>query len=167
MTYSSRVAEHRNILKNIEASEKAKVKILPPLKPMIDTLNQFIEKEQAEQLTSFSDLKDKIGGSESQYYHACYAIAQTMLLEEDDKQRCVIFNGLSGSGKTVNQVREAVKNKKTRLINGLIPNGPKAQVGASINMIRNQNARTTESNITAKYVAVTHAYRKVEVQNSR
>ena len=101
MTYSSRVAEHRNILKNIEASEKAKVKILPPLKPMIDTLNQFIEKEQAEQLTSFSDLKDKIGGSESQYYHACYAIAQTMLLEEDDKQRCVIFNGLSGSGKTV------------------------------------------------------------------
>ena len=41
-----------------------------------------------------------IGGPKSQYYHACYHIARVMLVPEIEKMRCVIFHGLSNSGKS-------------------------------------------------------------------
>ena len=42
----------------------------------------------------------KIGGKRSQYYTACHAIAEVMLNVYDGKRRCVIFHGVSGSGKS-------------------------------------------------------------------
>jgi len=44
IVYSVRVASLIDKIKKIEASEKAKGVELPPLKPMMDSLNEFINK---------------------------------------------------------------------------------------------------------------------------
>ena len=98
--YSCKVAEFMSHLKNIENSEKAKYRVLPALKPMIDTLDEYVENKQLEKLTSKLQLMETIGGPNSQYYNACYTIAKVMMLCEDDKQRSVLFHGISDSGKS-------------------------------------------------------------------
>ena len=100
MDYSVRVAQNINAIKAIEMSENAKRRELPPLVPLMDTLNEFVEAKKVDKLELYTDMTDKIGGPESQYYNACYIITQVMVLVEDEKQRMVVFYGLSGSGKS-------------------------------------------------------------------
>ena len=40
--FSNKVAEHMAFLQNIEKCEKAKIKDLPPLKSMLDTLKEYM-----------------------------------------------------------------------------------------------------------------------------
>ena len=67
---------------------------------MIDTLREYIDREEIEKITEEEDLIMKIGGKRSQYYAACHAIAEVMLNVYDEKRRCVIFHGISDSGKS-------------------------------------------------------------------
>ena len=50
--FSTGVAEHRALLKAIEDSEKAKVKELPPLKPMLETLKEYMIETESLSLDS-------------------------------------------------------------------------------------------------------------------
>jgi len=52
--FSTGVAEHRALLKAIEESEKAKVRDLPPLKPMLQKLKEYMI--ETESLPLDSDL---------------------------------------------------------------------------------------------------------------
>ena len=48
--FSTGVAEHRALLKAIEDSEKARVKDLPPLKPMLETLKEYMVETESRPL---------------------------------------------------------------------------------------------------------------------
>ena len=52
--FSTGVAEHRALLKAIEESERAKVRDLPPLKPMLQKLKEYMI--ETESLPLDSDL---------------------------------------------------------------------------------------------------------------
>jgi len=98
---STSIASNLPALKNIEKLERGKETQLPPPEPMLDTLKRYLWRKDALRYRSEIDVISKIGGPSSQYYHACYAIARTMLVPESEKRRCVIVTGVSGSGKTV------------------------------------------------------------------
>ena len=80
--FSWRVAELKPILKIIEDCENTKVKQLPPLKPMLDQLNEYIELNQIQRFEHASDVLTALRGKKSQYYNACYSIVKVMLREE-------------------------------------------------------------------------------------
>ena len=48
--FSAAVAKHRALLKAIEDSEKAKVRDLPPLKPMLETLKEYMVETESHPL---------------------------------------------------------------------------------------------------------------------
>lgn len=48
--FSIGVAEHRSLLKAIEDIEKARVKDLPPLKPMLETLKEYMVETESRPL---------------------------------------------------------------------------------------------------------------------
>ena len=98
--FSNKVAEHMAFLQNIEKCEKAKIKDLPPLKSMLDTLKEYMVDTDTCPLVDGADVVLKIGGRTSKYYHACYWMTKLMLLRRNEKQRCVILHGAPNSGKT-------------------------------------------------------------------
>ena len=67
---------------------------------MLETLNEYITQHEIQKLQSLEQLTALIGGPDIQYYVACYAIAEVMLLRKKDKRRCVIFHGAVDSGKS-------------------------------------------------------------------
>jgi len=87
-------------LQNIEKCEKAKVRDLPDLKSMLDTLKEYMVDTDTCELVDGADVVLRIGGLTSKYYHACYWMTKLMLLRSNEKQRCVILHGISNSGKT-------------------------------------------------------------------
>ena len=66
----------------------------------MESLEEYLVKQNAQKFTSELELLAKIGGRNSQFYHACYAIAKTMLARVNDKQRCVILHGDPDTGKS-------------------------------------------------------------------
>ena len=97
--YAVKVAKHGPLLKNLEAHEKAKAG-LPPLKPMIETLKEFMTLSEILPFSDAFEVTRKIGGLSSKYYHVCYWMTKLMLLETDSKRRSVILHGKAGSGKS-------------------------------------------------------------------
>lgn len=83
----------------IEASEKIEVKDLPALKPMNDTLNDYCD----ENILSYEMCKDKVmkllGGIHSPYYDMVKNAAKTLILGAK-KKRCLLWTGVSDSGKS-------------------------------------------------------------------
>ena len=67
---------------------------------MIQTLNEYITRQEIPQLNSVDELIALIGDKNGQYYAACYYITQVMLLRVSDKMRCVLLHGTSDSGKS-------------------------------------------------------------------
>ena len=67
---------------------------------MMDTLNQYIKDNQIPKLQSVEDLVKIIGGPETQYYAACYAITHIMLIGDQSKRRCILFHGIADTGKS-------------------------------------------------------------------
>ena len=98
--FSNKVAENMAFLQNIEKCEKAKVRDLPDLKSMLDTLKEYMVDTDTCPLVDGADVVLKIGGQTSKYYHVCYWMTKLMLLRRNEKQRCVILHGTSNSGKT-------------------------------------------------------------------
>ena len=85
---------------NIESLEKAKKLELPPLVPMLETLMDYMEKNEIPKLESGYEMTGLIGGPNKQYYAACYEIVKVMLLCKDNKRRCVVFHGIANTGKS-------------------------------------------------------------------
>ena len=98
--FSTRIAKHKRTLKDIEDSERAKIVDMDPPPPMLDTRKEYIEKNNIRRLNSQIDLIMKIGGKHSQFYSACHALTNVMLLRKSVKRHCVIFYGEPDSGKT-------------------------------------------------------------------
>jgi len=67
---------------------------------MLDTLMEYMEKNEIPKLESGYEMTGLIGGPNKQYYAACYAIVKVMLLAMEDKRRCVILHGIADTGKT-------------------------------------------------------------------
>ena len=116
---SGRVGKYKRSLLNIEESEKAKKLELPPLVPMLDTLQEYMTQHDIPPIESGFDLISIIGGANKQYYAACYTIAQVMLLAQNDKKRCVIFHGIADTGKSwiakiMNRIFKAYMKNETR-----------------------------------------------------
>ena len=66
-------------LQNIEKCEKAKVRDLPDLKSMLDTLKEYMVDTDTCPLVDGADVVLKIGGPESKYYQVCYWMTKLML----------------------------------------------------------------------------------------
>ena len=67
---------------------------------MLETLAEYLEKQDAPKFKSQIELIMKIGGRNSQFYAACYHIAKVMLVRASDKQRCVLIHGDPDTGKS-------------------------------------------------------------------
>ena len=98
--YTSRIARCKHHLKAIEDSEAGIKKDLPLLKPMMETLENYRQTFNVQELGEAIEVYSKIGSTESQYYNACYSIAKKMLVGDGTKGRCVIIHGIADSGKS-------------------------------------------------------------------
>ena len=67
---------------------------------MMESLEEYLVKQNAQKFTSELELLAKIGGRNSQFYAACYYIAKVMLLRVNDKQRGVLIHGDPDTGKS-------------------------------------------------------------------
>ena len=80
---SCKIVEHKPVLKIIEECERAKEKQLPPLKPMLDQLIEYLTMNDIQRISVASDCVTALGGLRSQYYNACYTQTKVMLKQFD------------------------------------------------------------------------------------
>ena len=67
---------------------------------MLETLRDYVTNNELTRFRGLPELFDVIGEPKSQYYAACHAIVEVMLLQMYEKKRLVIFHGITDSGKS-------------------------------------------------------------------